>query len=255
MIRAGVGHLGCALAIAMIAATASGCGPASRSRHAQDGNTSASQGQTSAKPDRTSNARPTDGAAKPPNPPRSIPTRLVGGPLVFRLQDALRPTPGDDTPQLRYVVVFRLNRRITLPARLKNSRHGPYPPGAIGPFGNFSLNGERFLYDNPIYAFDPVDRTNDRDNCFLGEVRADDPSIHALDKIPVGGHVTVRLRPLTPRANTAVLGITYLRHPPITSMRVRPDTETGYSNEVASRTAARQLAAIGCHATVLDPAG
>jgi hypothetical protein len=150
------------------------------------------------------------------------------------------------------VVIFRLNREINLPASLKNSLHGPYPPGAFGSLGNFSLNKQLFLYDNPILDFDPIKPTADRDNCFLGEIRSDNPAAHALDNIPLDHRVPIRLRPLTPRGTTAVLGTVYLRHPRMALARVHPDSATGYYNQVASHDALTELRKIGCQATVLD---
>jgi hypothetical protein len=186
-----------------------------------------------------------------------VPTRLVGGPLVFRIQGAIEPTPANGTPQLRYVLIFRLNREIHLPERLRNARSGPYPPGARGSWGNFTLDGEDYLYDNPVLPLDPVDRTNDHDNCFSGEIRSDDPTTRRLDRIPLGGHVRVRLRPLTPKPGgsaDAILGIIYVRDLRMLSMRVKPDAATGYYNQVASRSARTRLARIGCAETALDPA-
>ncbi len=165
---------------------------------------------------------------------------------MFRVSNARRPTPGNGAPQLHYVLVFRLNRPKL---RLKKRA-----PGALLYLGNFSIGGLKFLYDNPIFSFDPIDGTPDRDNCFIGEVTSDVPSIvHQLNAIPLGTRVRVRLRPVTPGdGRGAVLGTAYVRHPRLLPMRVKADDTTGLEDQVQSRGALDEVRRIGCSATVVD---
>ncbi len=131
------------------------------------------------------------------------PTKLLGGPLVFRVNEAPRTRPSNVTPRLRYVVVFRLNRDSY------KTREG-YAV-VRDPRGNFSVLGAiAFTFDAPI-------ETLDLRNCFIGYIDAEFTDlVRKLDALPLGAPVDVRLRPVTPKPNgTSVLGRTYKRDPPL----------------------------------------
>ncbi|HEX4344337.1 MAG TPA: hypothetical protein VHZ31_02130 [Solirubrobacteraceae bacterium] len=199
-------------------------------------------------------ARQVGAGRTPPDPPSSVPTRLVGGPLVFRVRGARRGTPGNDEPRLRYVFVYRLNRPQL---RLRRDPRDPQAPtplpaGARTILGNVSLAGYAYRYDDDAGEFDP-EQGPDHDDCFYGEVRMDAPSVmRLLDRIPDGHRVRVRIRPLTPRpGGGARLGATYLRHPRMLAMRAEPDDAHLLYDQVASAGALRALAGIGCSATFL----
>jgi len=181
---------------------------------------------------------------RPPNPRRSVPTRLLGGPLVFRVVGARTPTAGNRTPQLRYAMIFRLNR----PHPRHDLDDPPLPPGARDVIGNVSLANLRYDWEYSIFNFDADGP--DRDNCFVGYVRTDVPgTVRALDRVPDLGRVRVRLRLLTPRSRrTFAYGPLYLRRPRLLAMRVEP---FGPHDKVTSVAAYRELQRIGCSATVL----
>lgn len=142
--------------------------------------------------------------ASQPKPVRAYePTRLLGGPVVFRVNGAPRTPPSNVTPTLRYALVFRLNRD---PYR----KRGGY--GVVrDPRGNFSVLGAiAFTFDAPI-------ETLDQRNCFIGYIDAEFTDLlRKLDALPPGAPVAVRLRPVTPNPNgTSVLGRAYRRRPPL----------------------------------------
>jgi hypothetical protein len=191
---------------------------------------------------------------QPPNPPRTVATRLVGGPLVFRMHGAVKPTPAMANPTLRYVLIYRLNRpRVRLHKNPRDPQGPtPLPPGARTSLGNISLANLQYTWDYAAGDFDP-ETGPDHDNCFIGTVSDDAPwAVRVLDAIPNGGRVRVRLRPLTPKpSGGAKLGAVILRHPRIRMMRVRPDDLHGLFNQVASPGALKALRLIGCSAKVL----
>lgn len=193
---------------------------------------------------------------RPPNPPRGVPTRLVGGPLVFRVSGGRVPNPYNDTPRLRYVLIYRLNRpRLRLPKN-PHDREGPtpLPAGARTSLGNISLADLQFYYDYCWCFSSNPESGADQDNCFISEVRGDVPAtVRLLDEIPLGGRVRVRIRPLTPKpGGGARLGPAYLRHPRLLPMRAKRDDAHLLYDQVASPGALRQLHRIGCSATFLS---
>jgi hypothetical protein len=157
------------------------------------------------------NVRVTTGAATQPgaSQPRPklvnayAPTRLLGGPVVFRVKGAPRTPPSNVTPKLRYALMFRLNRD---PYKMRDGY-----AEVRDPRGNFSVLGAiAFTFDAPI-------ETLDLRNCFIGYIDAEFTDlVRKLDALPLGAAVDVRLRPVTPNANgTSVLGRAYSREPPL----------------------------------------
>jgi hypothetical protein len=134
--------------------------------------------------------------------------------------------PSDLTPELRYALIFRLNRD---PYRKRDGY------GVVrDPRGNFSLFGTVAFY------FDvPIERLEIR-NCFIGYIDAERTGFIArLDALSLGARVPVRLRPLTPKPNgTSVLGRAYRRNPRLLS--------TDYA---LASPGARELRRIGCPIT------
>lgn len=185
----------------------------------------------------------------PPNPPRSVPTRLVGGPIVLRVVgDTLEPF-------VRYTLIFRLNRPQQNWPKDPNNRDGPppLPPGADDPLGNYEIAGFAFDFDYSIFSFDPASADQpDRDNCFYGTISTDLPDqsiIRKLDKIPDGGRVRVRLHPLTPKPDgKPKYGPVYVRHPQI----IRAHVDGSSYLQVLSIPALTALEHAGCSVTVLS---
>ncbi|MBA3327526.1 MAG: hypothetical protein H0T43_04415 [Solirubrobacterales bacterium] len=178
LLLADIGRLS-TLPVVMVALWAAGCGGGGEPPPAAAGGTQTHSAQ---------------------QPSRKTPTRLTGGPLVFRVRGATRPTPAFGDPQLRYVLIFRLNRPP------KFSRGVLRPSGAATRLGNVQIANLEFDdEDYAIFDFDPVDlRTGqvqpDRDNCFIGEIRNDRPAtVRALDAIrhddrtPPSGRRAMRL--------------------------------------------------------------
>lgn len=160
----------------------------------------------------------------------SQPTRLIAGPLIFRVNGAPRTPPSNVTPKLRYALIFRLNRD---PFKKRDGY------GVVrDPRGNFSL------FDSIAFTFDaPIERL-EIPGCFIGYVDAEHTGFVArLDALSLGARVPVRLRPVTPKPNgTSVLGRVYRRNPRLLS--------TDYA--LASPGASAKLGRIGCPITDLD---
>ncbi len=187
-----------------------------------------------------------------PQQSRSVMTRVVGSPLVFRVRGATKPTPDFGDPQLRYVLIFRLNRAPRFP------RGAPKPSGAATRIGNVKIADLEFDdEDYAIFNFDPVNPSTkkvqpDRHNCFIGEIRNDRPrTVRALN-VRGEERVRVRIRLLTPRPDG---GPTYaparVFRPRIRDMRVEPTAPIPF-NRVASLSALRTIQRLGCSATILD---
>lgn len=156
----------------------------------------------------------------PPNPPPSVPTRLVGGPIVLRVEGATH------RPLMRYVLIFRLNRPYPTWPKDPADPDGPapLPEGAADPLGNYSIAGFEYDFSRSIFDFDAVDQP-DTDNCFSGNLDAgmseDRNLIPRLDAIPDGGRSRVRLRALTPdRRGRPAYGPIYVRRPHVIATRV-----------------------------------
>jgi hypothetical protein len=189
-----------------------------------------------------------------------IATRLVGGPIVLRVNGATHE------PLLRYVLIFRLNHPYPKWPEAPDDPDGPapLPDGAADPLGNYAIERFAFDFSYSIFDFDPV-RGRDQDNCFAGRISTDVPDarlLRRLDAIPDGGRVRVHLHPLTSKRNgTPAWGRNDVRHPRIVPTRVRSiDNELrGYRDragdglylEVVSPGARRALKHTGCAATVL----
>ncbi len=160
----------------------------------------------------------------------SLPTRLVGGPLVFRVTGAPQLPPSDLTPELRYALIFRLNRD---PYKQRDGYAVVHDPR-----GNFSLFGSvAFSFDFPIERLEITD-------CFIGYIDAEATYfVDKLNALSLGARVPVRLRPVTPKPNgTSVLGRAYRRNPRLLS--------TDYA--LASPRARASVRRIGCPVTDLD---
>lgn len=185
-------------------------------------------------------------AKAPPNPPRSVATKLVGGPVLLRVV-------GDtQEPFVRYVLVFRLNRPYPKWPKDPDDPDGaaPLPKGATDPLGNYAIDTFKFDFRYSIFNFDPVGAdAHDRDNCFIGSLATDVPDdaiLPRLDKIPDAGRVRVRLRPLTPKPNgRPAYGTAYVRHPRIIRTRV----DGSLYLRVISIPALDALKRIGCSET------
>lgn len=131
-------------------------------------------------------------AAAPSGP---APTRLVHGPVVFRVTGYQHLDPETtNEASYRYLVIFKLNRDPY--TRLNDEDRAR---GIDSPRGNYSmLDGRINLADvpSPPHEFDGR-------NCFFSDVSADArPSqLRALNRIPTGMRVKVRLQPLTPSSD------------------------------------------------------
>lgn len=98
---------------------------------------------------RTAQTTTTAPASTTPNStPSGIPaTRLVAGPVLFRITDAPKPTETNSTPQILYLTVFRLNRA----PKAKKGKEAL----ALDPVGNYSIVDPNPIWgsENPIFRF------------------------------------------------------------------------------------------------------
>lgn len=140
-------------------------------------------------------AQPSGGGLARPGDPEQ--TRLIGGPILFRVTGAPKPTETDLTAEVAYTLVFRLSRR--------NIRGG-----SANNYGAFDVAGGAV----DVYPFGPKRR-----NCFAADLRrADDqfdPStMRQLDALPVGHPVRVMIKPRTRlRDGSTEPGQRYFRQP------------------------------------------
>ena len=134
------------------------------------------------------------------------------------------------TPQLRYALVFKLNRD---PYR----RRDGYAV-VRDPRGNFSV------FDMVAFTFDAPIEPLELPNCFVGYIDTTHTDVVAkLDALSAGARVPVRLRPVTPTAGgRSELGRAYYRTPPLFT--------TDYA--LKNATARVQLARIGCSVSSLS---
>jgi hypothetical protein len=161
-------------------------------------------------------------------PRARAPTRLVGEPLLFRLEGTRAPAGTDLTAQLRYVLFFRLTRGLKS-AIYDGSRHGLVVLAGAGVSPHtFSKPGQ---------------------HCFAASLDgkgSDDPSTaRALDRLDAGSRVKAEIQPLTPAADGS-LHINpgpYVRHPRIRVSRVRFRDP---SYELTSPVYREQLRRLGC---------
>ena len=194
----------------------------------------------------------TTSAQRHQRPPATVPTRLVGGPIVLRVKGSTHE------PLMRYVLIFRLNRPYPRWPKDPRDPDGPppLPPGAALQLGNTSINGFEFDFERSIFNFDPV-KGADADNCFLGTIDTDLPDVvRRLDKIPNGGPVRVRLHLLTARPDgKPTWGRLYIRHPRMLRTQVKPYTGIRYSDglylRIVSGAALAALKRAGCAETIL----
>ena len=110
------------------------------------------------------------------------PTRLVAGPVLVRLTGTPAPTKTDGSPQVRYVLIFRLDRGY------KAIRNGQS-------YGAFLIAGG---------GLDPFPFGRRGSHCFGAVVEgkgSDDPeTARRLDKVRRGERVRVEIKPLTLKA-------------------------------------------------------
>lgn len=162
---------------------------------------------------------------------RNTPTRPIGEPLIFRLTGY----QGSVINSLaRYMIVFKLNRdpvkKITPPPEEGDSEIR----------GEFSIQGTALGAEGNATAFTGK-------NCFAGVHEVGLPSqpgpeLKRLNRIPLGGRVSVELKPLTPSPATGemVPGRSYVFHPKLRSARHL--LSAGRINQRDRR----QLETIGC---------
>jgi hypothetical protein len=166
-------------------------------------------------------ASDSDGRSDPKPLPDSVPTRPIGEPLVFRLDG--RSDPADVA---RYSVHWKLNRD---PIGKVPGREGDYVAGSRG---NYGIEGWDLAEFHGVSA-------GPKPGCFGASVQEGYPeTLRPLDRIPVGGRVTVDLAPLTPSGvkGQSKLGRNYTFHVRMRTADVR----------LRSAAAKRQLATIGC---------
>ncbi len=181
--------------VAVVAASVAGCSE----------NDSARSTVTSSLPATETQEHPRTTTDDKKRHPEASPTRLIGGPLIFRITGAPRPTETDLTAEVAYTLVFRLNRR----AIRGGSSHS---------YGYFAVAGGAV----DVYLFGPRRR-----NCFAADLRrADDefdPAVmRRLDAIEFGSPVRVEIKPRTPeRGATAQPGRRYVRLPSLRTATFR----------------------------------
>ena len=121
-------------------------------------------------------------------------TRLVDGPLAFRLTGFEDAPSNTSLGDYRYAIVFKLNRDPK--ARLPNPEV-PSDPGRVTR-GDYFLRG----YDATVsHLHRPKDAPDGARQCFVGYIDNSNPDVlrEKLDPIRLGGRVRVTLRPLTPQ--------------------------------------------------------
>jgi hypothetical protein len=173
----------------------------------------------------TSAATPTTARARQPPP-----TRLVAGPVLFRVTGAPKPTASNLTPQLLYTMIFRLDRE----PRAKPGR----PVLALDPLGNYSIINSSLGWgqENAIFAFGERRR-----HCFVGffDTETAPPQLRA---VPLGARVRITLQPTKRTASGGLkLGTVYERHPRLLHA----------DNYLKNRRAREALNRIGCPAKQL----
>jgi hypothetical protein len=160
-------------------------------------------------------------------------TRLVHGPLAFRLTDWREQPATGSYGDYRYAIVFKLNRNPQ--GRLPP--HGTNGEGGTS-LGNYPLDG----YDTLVSHLRPVSQAPaGKVNCFVGYVddaaEVDPAWLRKEDKVPLGARVRVALHPFTKTPDGKVaFGKLLVRHVPLQPADVRFRTAD----------ARRRLRAIGC---------
>jgi hypothetical protein len=157
-------------------------------------------------------------------------TRLVHGPLAFRLTDWREQPSTTSYGDYRYAIVFKLNRNPQ--GRLPP--HGNYGEGGTS-LGNYALDG----YDTLVSHLRPVSQAPaGKVNCFVGYVDDVNPVwLRKEDKVPLRARVRVALHPFTKTPDGKVaFGKLLVRHVPLQPADVRFRTADAH----------RRLRAIGC---------
>lgn len=173
----------------------------------------------------------TVGGAQGATAPKSqSPTRLVHGPAIFRLTGYQDVDPGGGRDEWRYLVVYKLNQDVVARpekvSELWRTVRGDYAILDLG----FEIENSPQKFGRPgcfaLIVFGPGDVTPDGD-----------PTVQRLKRIPLGGRVKVKLRPLTPApTGGAKLGKSYVSYPHLRRADV----------SLNSGTARRELRRIGC---------
>ncbi len=199
--------------VAAFAATAAGC---------SDGD-SQSEARVTSPRSGTATQQHAETAARSQGQDGQVPTRVIGGPLIYRITDAPKPTETDLTAQIAYTLVFRLSRY-----RVKDD-----VAALMLSFGAYAVAGGTVS----AYRLGPK-----RNACFAADVPRDsdqfDPAaLRRVDAVRLGGGVRVDLRPNMPRRGLrAARGRLYVRHPTLRSGVFR-------LKDAAGR---RELKRIGC---------
>lgn len=194
---------------------------------------------------------------RPPDPPRRVPTRLAGGPLLLRVADPLPTREYGGAQTLHYALVFRLNRgALDFRSPSDPDNPDPVPGGAGTPVGDIVLDGARFLYDSAFGVLRDPRTGDDRDHCFSAELRREEEPVSGgddrvqiaeLDRLPAGAHVRVRIRPLDPKGQrSGRLGRSYTRRPAIREVRVATSPADPSMVRIADPAGRRALQRIGC---------
>jgi len=164
------------------------------------------------------------------------PTRLVAGPLLFRLTGPGARAPADKrdgSAPLAYAVIFRLSR------------------GGRKAFRDGNRYGEFLIARGGL---DPVSFGRRNEHCFTGGAYRPNPNYDAsdldfgqariLDKVKLGSRVKVAIRPRTPTADgkTRLIAKAYVRHP---QMRIS-DTRGEGNVVLTTASAKRAIRQMGC---------
>jgi hypothetical protein len=170
-------------------------------------------------------------AIKRLSPREPVPTRLVAGPVLFRISGAPRPTRHQSTPQSLYNMIFRLNRE---PIYHGDIEELPFDT----PVGDYSIIDQSigWNFENSIFAFGKTVG----EHCFVGAFDTEDVPA-AIRRLRLGERVRVELQPTTPAGHRKLkLGSkVYVRYPRLLSA----------DYYVHSRRALAALKRIGCSPT------
>ncbi len=154
-------------------------------------------------------------------------TSLLGEPLFDRITDAPKPTETDLTPQLKYVLIFRLSRD----AYERDFER----KGNDTKLGRYSVLGDFFNDESEISHIGPRS-----DHCFAGYYDSEYVN-PLLERIEIGGPVDVTLRPLDRIQGQIRLGRLYEKSPPMRTT----------SFDISTGTTRDQLRTLGCRTRAL----
>lgn len=161
--------------------------------------------------------------AAPPGQSKSASTRLVSGPVIFRLAGYQHLPDSSGRKLWRYLMVFRLNRNPG------PRSHRDEDPG-LTRYGNFSVQGTDIAVDDLFQRASPS-------QCIAFTPVQFDRWQPLLGKVKIGRRVKVELRPYAGSGDDAHrLGRTYV---------VRPTLHRADAGLMDS-TARRELQRIGC---------